>query len=389
MNLLAHHRRYMGILVLAIFGLTFLSNLIPDPLARWEVRTVIIPTWSWAEKAHTAIRNTGAYMQDNFGFRASMPTWRRAVREAFDSPDTRPFYTGRDGQLFWGREETPEQSSGALVRRAAVQRFVFMVGEMQRVLEPLGTKIVVTIPPNAQSVELEALPAWNDLLDYPNTEAGLAMDGLVSEGIAVVDLRKALREAPRPRYLMTDTHWNFRTSILGFNAVMRGAGHPDWQVDLKEVLGPLQPAPRGDILQAMRMPPQVKEENFELRIKDRSSKPRLDPALKHHNEHFAFISTVRDYAPTGPRVLIMGDSFSAFLWQRLFINAPVSVVGWMHGSRRVTGSCDFNFNDVKAFKPDLLIIARAERFFPCRRADDWPTGLPKPWPGAIPRDAAP
>lgn len=387
--MLSRHRRHLGALVVGIFALFFVSNIIPDPAGRFEWRTPWHPAVGLAGNVQNVFRNIGSFVNDNFGFRASMPVWRRWVREEMDAQDTRPFYAGRDGQLFWGREETPEQSSGALVRRAAVDRFVAMVGEMQRVLGPMGTKIVVALPPNAQSVELEALPAWNDFLDYPTTEYQLALEGLAFEGVTTVDLRKELRHAPRPRYLMTDSHWNFRTSLLAFNAIMRGAGHPDWQVKLDEVLGPLVPAPRGDLLRAMRMPPQVKEENFELRIVDKGSAPRLDPALRHHNAHFAFRSTVRDYAPTGPRVLIMGDSFSAFLWQRLFMNAPVSVVGWMHASRRVLGQCDFNFDDVKAFKPDLLIMARNERFFPCFRPDDWPTGLPRPHAGAIPAGAAP
>ena len=30
------------------------------------------------------------------------------LREALASLDSRPFYSGRDGQLFWGREQTPQ-----------------------------------------------------------------------------------------------------------------------------------------------------------------------------------------------------------------------------------------------------------------------------------------
>lgn len=388
MNMLAHHRRRLGLMIVGVFALILLSNLIPDPLGNKTLRTPMYPTWSWQQKLHVHFRNFGQYFQDNFGFRASLPVLRRTLRQAVGAPDSRHFYSGRDGQLFWSREQTPSQSAGALVRRANVERFADMIGEMQRVLAPEGTKIVVALPPNAQSVELEALPLWQDLLTYPVTEYDLALAGLQARGIATVDLRQTLRATPRSRYLMTDTHWNTRSSILAFNAVMAGAGHPDWKVDPAEVLGALVPAPRGDLLRAARMPPDVKEENYELHLKDRSAEPRFDPALTHHNEHFAFISTVRDYAPTGPRVLIMGDSFTVLLWQRLFVNTPVSVVAWMHASARVTGSCDFNFNDVKAFRPDLIIYARTERFFPCF-GKDWPVGLPRPWRTAVPPKGAP
>lgn len=389
MTLLARHRRYLGLLVAGFFSLLLLANFIPDPLGSWQVRTPMEPNWGLWKRIQVMTRNAPAFVNDNFGFRATLPVLRRTIRAAFASPDSYPIYAGRDGQLFWGVERTPEQSAGALVRPGEVARFVTMIGVLQRQLAPLGTKVVVALPPNAQSVELEALPLWNDALRYPTTEYGAALAGLKAEGVTAVDLRAVLRQSPRPRYLLTDTHWNERSSVLAFNAVMVAAGHPDWQVDVSQVLGPLEPmGRRGDLLRAMRMPPQMKEENFKVHFKDRASDPRYDPALTHHNTHPAFRSLVRDYAPIGARVLILGDSFSATLWPRLFLNADVSVVGWMHASHTVTGTCDFNFEDVQRFKPDLLIYARTERFFVCT-PHSWPDGLPLPDPNAIPAGAAP
>ncbi|MFG1480814.1 hypothetical protein V5F53_19465 [Xanthobacter sp. V4C-4] len=388
MTLLARHRRRLGLLVAGFFLLLLASNLIPDPLGGWKVRTPLEPDWGLVKTVQVMARNAPAFLQDNFGFRATLPVLRRTLRAALDAPDSYPIYAGRDGQLFWGVERTPEQSAGAVVRASEVARFVTMIGVLQRQLAPLGTKVVVALPPNAQSVELEALPAWTDLLAYPTTEYDLALKALAAEGVRAVDLRQVLRASPRPRYLLTDTHWNARSAVLAFNAVMVAAGQPGWQVNAAEVVGPLEPMARGDLLRAMRMPPDVKEENFRIRLKDRAGDVRLDPALIHHNTHPAFRSVARDYAPTGARVLILGDSFTAGLWQRLFVNADVSVVAWMHASHTVTGTCDFNFTDVARFKPDLLIYARTERFFICP-PHAWPVGLPEPDGNAIPVGAAP
>lgn len=389
MTLLARHRRYLGLLVAGFFGFLLLSNVIPDPMGRWTVRTPIDPSWGLLKKAQVALRNGPAFVQDNFGFRPSLVMLRRAFRTAIGAPDTTPVYAGQGGRLLWGLEHTPEQSAGALVRAGQVARFVSMIGVMQRQLAPLGTKVVVAIPPNVQSVELEQLPPWAASLSYPVTEYALAVDGLRAEGVSVVDLVKLLRAAPEPRYLLTDTHWTARSSLLAFNAVMAAAGHPDWQLDLAEVVGPLRPLGRpGDLLRAMRMPPQVTLEDFAIRLKGPMRVFRPDPALTHHNLHPDFHSTAVDYASTGARVLIMGDSFTARVWQTLFVNAKVSVVGWMHASRIHNGSCDFNFTDVVRFKPDLLIYARTERFLPCP-LNTWPVGLPEPNASAIPAGAAP
>lgn len=388
MPLLARHRRYLGILVVGLFGLLLVSNVIPDPMGRMTWREKVAPELPLDRKIGLWFRNLGTFLGDNFGFRASLPVLRREMREVLDSPDSRPFYVGRDGQLFWGHEQTPAQSAGALLRRANIARFVDMIGEMQQILEPLGTRMVVAMPPNTQSVELEALPEWNDGLNYRVTEYELVMSGLAARGVTTVDLRKVLREAPRPRYLLTDTHWNRRSSLLAFNAVMVGAGHPDWQVDPEKVLGPLEPASRGDLLRTMRMPPEVKEENFRLTLPTPEPPMRTDPALGTTNPVGNFASVVYDYAPKGMRVLIMGDSFTVGMWPKLFSNAPVKEVGWMHASARPTGNCDFDFDTVKRFAPDLLIYVRSERFVPCFGAD-WPTGLPRLWLNAVPRHAAP
>lgn len=301
MTMLSRNRRYLGLMVAGLFGFLLVSNLIPDPLASMQWRVKVPAEWSLDRKLNLWFRNIGSFVQDNFGFRATLPVLRRELRADLNSPDSKPFYAGRDGQLFWGRERTPSQSAGALVRAANVERFVDMIGEMQRVLAPRGTRIVVALPPNAQSVEVEALPAWNDLLDYPTTEYDLALAGLAARGVTAVDLRPVLKASPRPRYLLTDTHWNARSSILAFNAVMVAAGHPDWQVDPAAILGPLKPAARGDLLRAMRMPPEVKEEDFRLNLPGKASRPRPDPVLRTINEHVAFRSVVRDYAPTASR----------------------------------------------------------------------------------------
>lgn len=85
---------------------------------------------------------------------------------------------------------------------------------------------------------------------------------------------------------------------------------------------------------------------------------------------------------------MLGDSFTATVWPRLFANAPVKEVAWMHASARVTGNCDFSFADVERYAPDLIIYARTERFFPCY-GDAWPVGLPRPWRSAVPATLRP
>lgn len=375
MPLLSHHRRYMGAMIVGIFALLLLSNLIPDPLGRFTWRSALRPELGYGHMISVAFNNVGEFIQDNFGFRASLPVLRRELRAELDSPDTRPIYTGRTGQLFWGRENSPEQSAGALVRVAGVRRFAEMIGEMNAILSVRGAKLVVALPPNAQSVDLEGLPEWHERLAYKTTEYDLMLGAMEALGVTAVDLRAALRKTPYPRYLLTDTHWNFRSSVAAFNAAVTAAGHPEWALDLSRAIGAQRPVPPGDLLRSMRMPPQIQDHNFTLNVPLRKFAP--DPRLPHHNVFRPFASTVFPYGGGGPRVLVMGDSFSALVWPRLFMNSNVSEVGWMHASRQVLGSCDFNFDNLLRFKPDIVIYARGERFFTCAPGA-WPRNLPRP-----------
>lgn len=377
MPMLSRHRRYMGAMVAGIFALLLLSNLIPDPSGRFVWRTPISNEWGLPKKAQVMAGNLKDFFHDNFGFRASLPLLRRALRADLASPDTRPIYGGTGEQFFWARDMTPEQSAGAVVRLGPVRRFVEMVGMMQKVLAPEGTRVIVAMPPNAQSVEYEGLPAWTKSLTYPVTEYDLVLKGLRALDVTAVDLRTVLRaKVPYPRYRLTDTHWNMRSAVESFNAVVAAAGHPGWALEPHTVLGEPKPLPVvGDLLHDMRMAPQVQDESETLKLQRRAG--HTDPRLPHNNDALAFRSQVYPYGGKGPRVLILGDSFTFTTWTQMFLNADVSEVGWMHESQEVLGSCDFNFENVRLFKPDIVIIARVERLFPCLNGE-WPVNLPEP-----------
>ena len=80
MTLLSRHRRYLGAMVAGLFGFLLLSNLIPDPLASMQWRVKVAPEWEFSRKLDLWFRNIGIFIQDNFGFRATLPVLRRELR---------------------------------------------------------------------------------------------------------------------------------------------------------------------------------------------------------------------------------------------------------------------------------------------------------------------
>ncbi|TCT02854.1 alginate O-acetyltransferase AlgX-related protein [Aquabacter spiritensis] len=377
MPLLLPSRRYMGALVVGIVGLLLLSNLIPDPSGRFIWRGgQKAPDAPWYHQAHGALQRLGFYLQDNFGFRASLPLLRGEIRDWAGAPETGPVYEGRNGQLFWAGQEAPAQSAGALFRTEAVERFAALMTALKRELAPQGAELVVALPPNAQSVDVGELPEWQDRLPQRRTEYSYILDELKTRGIVAVDLRDVLKASPDPRkYLVNDSHWNNRSTVLAFNATMRAAGHPDWQVSEAELVGPMQPYPLGDLARSLRRAPPHPDENQALHLKAVGT--RSDQAFETNHESRLFNGFSIRYAETGPRVLIIGDSYTVRSWPYLFAFTPVAEAGWMHFSQTTFGACDFDFAQARKFKPDLLIVARAERMFPCLE-NAWPFNLPAP-----------
>ncbi|MGU3494892.1 alginate O-acetyltransferase AlgX-related protein [Xanthobacteraceae bacterium A53D] len=379
MGMLVHHRRYMGIVFVVMVGCLLLGNLVPDPLGRGEWRGPDPEkATSLTQRLSAHFRRLTFYFGDNFGFRATLPVLRRDVREAADSPHDKNVYRGRNGNYFWAGERTPEQSTGLLVRPDAVERFVQVAAILQREVAPFGAKVVVAVPPNAQSVELEAQPYYTPGVGHRRvTEYDLMLAGMKREGVTAVDLRKVLRESDLSgsRYRAADSHWDNRATVVAFNATMAAAGHPDWHVDLKEAIGPTFRPSVSDLLVQKRVPREVVDLNYTLIFRSEPARS-TNPAFKPIHEAPNFLPYVIKYKDEGPRVLVMGDSFTIRNWPLLFSYTPVAEAAWIGFSRMTYGHCNFDADEVKAYKPDVIIIARTERYFPC--LNTWPQNLPKP-----------
>ncbi len=369
----------MGVLVAGLLAVMLLSNLIPDPAGSGEWRIVARPQDNLFQRLHGNLRSISFYFKDNFGFRASLPQFRRELREFARSPDTKLIYFGPKGQVFWSLQRAPEQTSGQIYRMAAVQRFVSVIEAMQARLP--NTKIVVALPPNAQTVDVENLPDWFNWVKPRPTEYALMLAELAHAGITAVDLRAVLRASPQARkYLANDTHWNNLSATLALNAAMVAAGHPDWQVDVAAAVGPMKPAPLGDIATALNLRIKLPNENQELRLNPAWQR-QTNPDFKSRNEMGGFNPYFVRFRDSGPRVMVLGDSYTVDSWPYLLGYTPVAEVAWVHFSKAVYGSCDFDFADVERFAPQVLIIARTERMFPCLKGE-WPANLPQPAPEA-------
>ena len=193
------------------------------------------------------------YLRVNTRYVALAPLLRGIIGYKLGSSLSPKVYIGRNDHLYYADEQAAAQSAGAIYRRLEVLHFVEMAAVLQRTLSRRDVKLVVAIPPNAQSIAVEDLP-WSSNKQWP-LEYDLALTELHKRGAKVVDLKAALLALNDGNavYRKTDTHWNTLGSVLSFNLVVADAEHPEWRVDTDAVVGPVSPARGGDLARFMGM----------------------------------------------------------------------------------------------------------------------------------------
>lgn len=362
----ARHRRYWGLVLLAILWLPIATAFWAEPerLTFAEGRRAAPwPEFPNGLKAATQLPDKiGQYVDDRLGFRAESLSLQGLLRYALRSPLVPQVAFGRDGWLLYVAGGGIHQSMGILMREDAIDRFVRLAEVMARELEQDGRRLIVAIPPNNQTINLAHWPAWAGP-PPARTEYDVAMDRLRERGVPAVDLRPALRAANETDavYYRTDSHWNRLGSLIAFNEVATALGRPGWRWNPTEVYRGVKPRGGGDTARMLAVAGWLEEQEA---IVD-TGVPAPTNILEIDDHHSFVVET----GHAGPVVLLIGDSFIRDRWRDLLAPRSSRVI-WT-GFRQ----CAIDWNLVRPFAPDVVILAPIERTFPCL-PDAWPDGLP-------------
>lgn len=369
MPLLMSFRRWWAAVLVAILLLPALGHFLPDVPA--PMRKVLEPEARWWEDA---ARRLDPYINNAFGFRGAVLAAHRSYVRFIGDTQSQLAIRGENGSLFLNDEHALEQSIGQLVRPEAVEGSLAFARRMDAYMTAHGGRFVMLIPPNGATTNAEYLPAYARRLRKSPTEYDLLAERMKAAGLTFVDMRPILAEAKKsgPVHWRYDTHWNQRGALLGFNAAMAAAGRPDLEVSPQDAYGPPQPRRYGDLLRVSGAPV-PDPPDVEFPPKAPMAKP-VDPKLvdgimKPVPPTEPFVPYVIDTGHAGPRIMVIGDSFSQGPWQGLG-TYRASAYAWMHHRY-----CRFDMGAVARFKPDILIYAPTERAVPCRgEPTDWPAG---------------
>lgn len=363
----ARHRRYWALVLLALLWLPIATAFWAEPerLTFAEGRRAAPwPEFPNGLKAATRLPDAvGQYVDDRLGLRAESLSLQGLLRYALRSPLVPQVAFGRDGWLLYAGGGGIHQSMGILMRENAIDQFARLAEAMARALKPEGGRLIVAIPPNNQTINLAHWPDWAGP-PPARTEYDVVMDRLRALGVPAVDLRPALRAANATEavYYRTDSHWNRLGSLIAFNEVATALGRPEWRWNPAEVYRGVKPRGGGDAARMLGIAGWLEDQEA---IVDIGMPAPTD--IRRIDEHHSYVA---ETGHAGPVVLLIGDSFIRDRWRDLLAPRSSRVI-WTASNR-----CAFDWNLVRPFAPDIVILAPIERNLPCS-SDAWPEGLPR------------
>ncbi|MGE4373613.1 MAG: hypothetical protein AB7E29_12090 [Xanthobacter sp.] len=360
MPLIMKFRRFWAIFVFLVLLLPTIGFFAPDLPA--PVRTVAAPEEEWWMKASGRL---DPYINNVFGFRGAVLAAHDTYGRWLGGGENERVLKGENGALFIRDEWALEQSIGQVIREQRVEDTVKLAGQMDQKARAHGGTFVMSVPPNSQTVNPENLPAYARDSRKSPTEYDLLAKALKDRGIHFVDLRETMAQAKKdgPVYRNNDTHWNWHGALEAFNATMRGIGHPELAYDPKDVLGERYLRDDGDLV---RLSGGTKADKPDVDFQPKGAllpkgnlKP-LEGIAKPLEKPGPFPPQVFETGHAGPRIMVVGDSFTQNFWRGLLADRSSAYV-WIHHN-----SCGFDQGVIDRFKPDILIYAPTERSFPCK-----------------------
>ncbi|MEP9348785.1 hypothetical protein [Xanthobacter sp. KR7-225] len=369
MPLLMALRRYWAIVFFAVLTLPTIGFLTPDLPA--PMRTVIAPEAHWWTRATERL---DPYINNVFGFRGAVLAAHGTYEKWIGGSGSDRVITGEGGALFLNEQQALEQSIGQLVRPQKVEMVADVAARLDAEMRALGGRFLFMVPPNGHTANFDLLPGYARHHKRTPTEYDLIAEALTKRGIPFVDLRPLLEagKAGGPVYYILDTHWNQRGALIGFNAAMAAVGRPDLEIAEADAIGTPRPRLQGDLL---RMKGVTKSDTPDVLYPPKSPyaaatdglKPITDMVRESSSRDTGestkgqdpFVSHAFETGHDGPRIMVIGDSFTQYFWDG-YLAARASAFLWMH--HRL---CRFDMDAIRRFKPDILIYAPTERFLPC------------------------
>jgi hypothetical protein len=356
LGLLSGYRRRFGLIAFILIATPLVVGVLGRDEAakvRAEGRNPAAAPSIWSDGVDLP-RRVDAYLKDRFGLRKEMIRLALQVDNLSSNHgnENGRVLIGRDGRMYAEQDEAVRQSAGIVLRDRMVRGTAEYLASKRDALAQHGIRFLVASAPNTATIYPEELPSWARNAGK-TTEYDLLLTELSKRGVHAIDLRPVLLTARAEGgiYLRHDSHWTPRGALTAFNTIVVADGHPDWRMSPAAVLGPPTIRRSGDLASFIGQTG-VTEPVEEMTL------PGV-PADKWTSKPYTAFAVTGDQ-PTGPVVLVVGDSFTASLFPPLLL-PHVRKVAWAHHTQ-----CDFDRQAmIDRYHPDEVWWMPTERFLNC------------------------
>jgi alginate O-acetyltransferase complex protein AlgJ len=288
-----------------------------------------------------------AYFNDHFGFRETLVRDHAAFLVKVLQESTTPeVVIGKQGWLYYSKGRYMDSFRG---RESFVpgelDQWVTALTRMRDWLDLRGIRFYVIMPPDKHTIYPEYLPR-SVRLNSGATRLDTLIAALRKANIDVIDVRDDLRRAKSTArlYHQTDTHWNGDGGYVAYRTIL---------VEVGKAFPLVRPLPRSDFtywrrsvtgdLNALLGLTHGYEEDLLVLV------PKSDAAVSREEGKLVISES---HNPQLPRLVMMRDSFSNFLFAMLSQNFSRAVYTW-----------DNNFDPalMQREKPDLVLFELVER----------------------------
>ncbi len=181
------------------------------------------PQWSedgqWNQEY---FQDLGEYFNDHFAFRSQLVMADSVIQsKLFGVSNMDTVIVGEEGWLYYS-STLPDY----LGRNGMSQRAIFNAANnlslMKRFVEARGSKFLLTIAPNKNSLYGENMPYYNELKVSSEKNIEKLEQELKNMQIPYADLYVAFSEQNEILYLKKDSHWNEKGAVLAYNTILDG-----------------------------------------------------------------------------------------------------------------------------------------------------------------------
>ena len=166
------------------------------------------------------------WFTEHFAFRNELVYADAMVqRTVFHESSEERVIAGKDGWLYYTTTLPDYLGTNALSDRN-LYNLVHNLCLTQRYVEERGSRLLLVVPPNKNTLYGENMPYYDSLIVDPRHNWDRLCPLLEERGLPFVDLTALFRAQQETLYLKRDSHWNGKGAILAYNGIMDELEHP-------------------------------------------------------------------------------------------------------------------------------------------------------------------